>query len=255
MKKLICFPSNPLNGQEFDHLLKDFELLRFQTTIHKRPLTGSKLESLIQSIHATAKLEGDAPITLVGYSWGAYLAMAYLKRFPENVEGVLLINPLLTDNHPLSRKEKFLFATPILRSLILKFRGKKLANRCLNSFFAPSVPPQELNSLLMPSLLPSKVWRGAACYKKMMHQHPLPNDFSEIQVPIRILCGESDQVAHSEEQLALLKSIESMNVKIISSAGHALLWTHQEEVLVELTRFFNQIHDNKRASHAMPPSC
>jgi pimeloyl-ACP methyl ester carboxylesterase len=239
MKKLICLHGNPLNGQEFEPLLKDLELLGFQAILHKRPIKGSQLESLLQSVNAVAKLAGGPPFTLMAYSWGAYLALAYLKRFPENVEGVLLINPLLAEHQSFSAWDKFILATPLLRTLVYRFRRKALIEAWLKQRFAPEEPLPELTSALRSYLSQTQIWRGEAIYTKLLFQQPL-TPFKGIKVPVRALCGAEDQMTRRERQMSILDTLEHKHIEFIPSAGHALPWTHQEAILVELTRLSNQ---------------
>jgi pimeloyl-ACP methyl ester carboxylesterase len=235
MKMLICLHGNPLQGQEFDPIASSLEKAGYQPIIHKRPLKGClHLEPLIQSINATAKVSGGGTFGLVAYSWGAYLALSYLRRFPENVTGVLLINPLLVDKKPPSLCSRLLLSTPLLRTFILKLKCRKMAMDYIDKTFFPEKPSEEIRTSLYAFLAQGAVWRGAAAYKKLMITTPLPNDFPSLQIPIQVLFGEKDEVAPKLEQIQLLQTLNNLHLITLPSAGHALPWTHAQYVIQEI---------------------
>lgn len=235
MKMLICLHGNPLQGQEFDPLLSELTNNGFHPIIHKRPIKGSKLEPLLQSINSTAKVSGGGPFALVAYSWGAYLALAYLHRFPENVTGILLINPLVVDHRPLSAAVNLLMATPLLRSIVLRLRSRSMAAAYVRRTFAPQEPTQEVRAKLESFLSQVQIWRGAAAYKKLMMTAPLSEQVEKSSVPIRVLYGEKDHVAPMEEQKPVIERFGRPTSTIVPEAGHALPWTHPALILEEIT--------------------
>lgn len=236
MKMLICLHGNPLNGQEFEPMLPELQSLGFNPVIHKRPIKGSKLEPLLQSINATAKVSGGGPFGLVAYSWGAYLALAYLRRFPENVTGVLLVNPFLIDAKPIGIPARFFLATPLISTLVLKLRSRKMASAFVNKTFYPEEASEEVKGVLEPYLSHAYIWRGAAAYKKLMVASPLPVEFPNLQVPVKALFGEIDEVAPKSQQMKVLENLNSLTFDTIKDAGHALPWTHKSRIIDEIKR-------------------
>jgi pimeloyl-ACP methyl ester carboxylesterase len=236
MKKLVCIHGNPLNGQEFESLIPRLQKIGYQPVLHKRPLKSSKLEPLLQSINATIKLAGGGPFILVAYSEGAYLALAYWRRFPENVEGILLINPIAVDHRPLTLGFRTLLKTPLIRSIVLKFRSRKLAAAYIHRIFDPTEPSVETRTALQSFLGQSQVWRTETSYKKLMLSSPLNNQFPKEPIPVRALFGDKDHLAQKEEQMFLLKQIPSLKCVSVPNAGHALPWTHEEKIVEELSK-------------------
>lgn len=226
MNLLVCLHDNPLNGQEFEPLLPLLKQRGFQAVVHKRPIKGCKLEPLLQSVSATAKVSGGGPFGLIAYSWGAYLALAYLKRYPENVTSLVLLNPRLVAEPVNQQPGKVLLATPLLRSLVFKWRCRTLAAAFLRKSFAPDVPPTETRAGLEPFLSQALVWRGEAVYQELMREKPLSGDFAGIQIPVKVLFGQQDTVAPIETQLPILERLPRMDPVLVADAGHALPWTH-----------------------------
>ena len=55
---------------------------------------GLMLDGYLNELAAVvAHVAPDGPVTLIGHSWGAMLAAAYLERAPEQVAGLVLIEP------------------------------------------------------------------------------------------------------------------------------------------------------------------
>lgn len=234
---LLCLHGNPLQGQEFEHLFPKLREKGILPVLHKRPIKGTQLEPLIQSVSATAKLSGSSPFGLLAYSWGAYLALAYLRRFPENVTHVMLVNPLLTIPKPLfSKPSQVILKAPIIRNLAYKFRNRSMASAYVESRFTPHKPPAEIRSRLLLDLSQAPTWRGERTYQKMMVTLPLSQNFGEFTIPVRVLVGVEDDVAPFEDQWKVLENFPNCSLKKIKGAGHALPWTHSDLILREIDR-------------------
>ncbi len=53
--------------------------------------TASSLEGQIDELRAVLELHGSLPVTLVGFSWGAWLSFMIAARYPELVKKLVLI--------------------------------------------------------------------------------------------------------------------------------------------------------------------
>ncbi len=240
MNLIVCLHDNPLNGQEFDPLLPLLKARGFEAVVHKRPTRCSQLEPLLQSITATAKVSGGGRFGLVAYSWGAYLALAYLKSYPENVTGLVLINPLLTPQERDDRPGKALLATPLLRSLVLRWRCRALAATFVTRSFAPDAPSASIRTGIESFLSQAQVWRGESAYHELMKEKPLHHHFNAIHTPVKVLFGKQDLVAPIDLQLPILEKLSQMNALIVPEAGHALPWTHPILVADEVLKTVRQ---------------
>lgn len=225
MRLMVCLHDNPLNGQEFEPLVPLLKERGIQAVLHKRPIKGSKLPPLLQSIHATAKVSGGGPFGLIAYSWGAYLALAYLKQFPENVTSLILLNPRLVADQT-KRPDKILLATPLLRTLVLKLRCRSLAADYIRRTFSPDFPSAQIQAGMESFLSQAQVWKGEAVYQDLLREKPLPSDYSGIHIPVKVLFGKQDCVAPIDSQLPILEKLPRLDAVLVPDAGHALPWTH-----------------------------
>jgi pimeloyl-ACP methyl ester carboxylesterase len=236
MKMLVCLHGNPFQGQEFEPLLPKIVQEGFQPIIHKRPVKGGKLEPLLQSISATAKVSGGTPFGIMAYSWGAYLALAYFNRYPENVTSMILINPLIIDLKPMACISQMMLKTPILKNLAMKFRKRSMAIQHVQRIFDPEKPNPETKQALESYLSQSSVWFGAAAYKKLMISTPLLSRTSPISIPVKIIYGEQDRLAPMEQQKKILQDMCKGEEITVPNSGHALPWTHPDLIVREVAQ-------------------
>lgn len=75
-------------------------------------LSSIHLETFINDLEAVRKNTGTDKITLIGHSWGAFLAMNYAISHPESVEKMILIGSM-----PASKEELDKFFTNIMNRL------------------------------------------------------------------------------------------------------------------------------------------
>lgn len=236
MKMLLCLHENPLQGQEFKEISPLLVKHGFNPILHKRPVKGSKLEPLLQSISATAKVSGNPPFGIVAYSWGAYLALSYLLRFPENVTGVVLINPVLSEEKP-PVEENLVWSLPVIRSLLIRLKKKKLTSNYLKQLFAPSEPEEEVRKELETYLSQVPVWLGEAAYKKLMWTQPIKAEKEHFKRPVKVIYGDLDRVSPDSQYLNQLFGEE--NALVVKEGGHALPWSHSTLIAEEIIKHFS----------------
>jgi pimeloyl-ACP methyl ester carboxylesterase len=53
---------------------------------------ASTLEGQVEELHEILLKEADLPATLIGWSWGAWLAFIYAARYPETVKKLVLVS-------------------------------------------------------------------------------------------------------------------------------------------------------------------
>jgi len=66
------------------------ELSKHQGTLE--PLqTKATIDGQIQELARILETHGDSPLTLIGHSWGAWLAIIYTARYPQSVKKLILV--------------------------------------------------------------------------------------------------------------------------------------------------------------------
>jgi len=65
--------------------------------------TATTLEGQVQELRAVLEREGDPPVTLVGYSWGAWLSVFVAARYPALVKKLVLVSSGPFEHHYVAR--------------------------------------------------------------------------------------------------------------------------------------------------------
>ena len=65
--------------------------------------TATTLEGQVQELRAVLEENGDLPVTLVGYSWGAWLACILAARYPALVKTLVLVGSGPFEHHYVAR--------------------------------------------------------------------------------------------------------------------------------------------------------
>jgi proline iminopeptidase len=206
------------------------------------------------------------PVHVIGHSWGAMLASAYLGRHPEKLRGVVLAEPgLLTTEkarefEALMRRAGSLpllgyAALSWLRSLHVDGPDSQARGDFFFQDLFTSVPP-ERNPL-----------RGYFCDPRDARRIPfwryswrssvdIPNHGrnarGEIELnlvagverfprPILFLCGECDKLIGVEYQRDHLRHFPTARLEVIPRAGHAMFTDNPEDSLRAVRRYLDEV--------------
>ncbi len=194
MKSIVWVPSISSQGSEFDAIIPRLKEKGYKNFIFKTPKENISFEELFTQLNRTVLSAQKDRVSLVAYSWGAYLALTYLALNPDHVERVFLINPILHDPSPPSKWRYYLQTLPWIGKL----------------FFSPTVH-----------------------YRHMVNEFPLSEDLKSCPVTIQAVFGNKDAMANTKSQLPYLQNLLKFNYKIIDNAGHSLPWTHSEVIVKE----------------------
>ncbi|RME72133.1 MAG: alpha/beta hydrolase [Planctomycetota bacterium] len=225
----IGLHGNPGRGRDLEALLAPLRSDRSAVELPTRPVGGASLRLLLGEIERlVAEHDAGAPV-LVGYSWGAWLALQYVAQRP--VAGLVLVSPYLVVERPGAPPVVWLLRAPVLGRLLLR-RVARGAQRYLEQEFAPGTPPPGVRAQRLAWLSEPTVWRGAAIYKVLQQRHPLP-PLARRRAPSLVVRGACDAVADWQRQRApIVAWIEagSLSEQVIEQAGHALPWTHNDSL-------------------------
>lgn len=94
--------------------------------------TGTTLEEQVKELHSVVQAEGKVPVTLVGFSWGAFLSWIVAARYPEQVGRLILIG-----SPPF--EEQYVASVTKFRLNRLKSQDRVEAQTLMNDLDKPSV--------------------------------------------------------------------------------------------------------------------
>jgi pimeloyl-ACP methyl ester carboxylesterase len=226
MSLIVFLPGNPGSASDFEPVRRalgdDVEVVH--PTLP--PDGGRALADLLAPIRAAIGGRDDA--ILVGYSWGAWLALRYATEAERAPRALVLVNPHLVVDSPLGGAAALLVRIPGLADALLARKAPQMADEFLRRSFAPASPPDD--PALVTRLDSGAVWRAAA-RRKLLHQRAGLEPLDAAPCPIAVVRGEADQVARWDLQTrALAGAAAEVEAHGVPDAGHALLWTHPERV-------------------------
>lgn len=219
------------------------------------------LDDLAQLIEKTA----SEKVTLLGHSWGALLATAYLSEHPKQIDKIILTGPgpILPINYSLAKNT----APDSLNMQSPRFSNKeanaqrynrrmKLISYCAQAFGWKIASDQEVDDFY--SFLNEGLSKATTCegkkttlrpglgyYAHIMTLHNFrevpdrKNQLKDIEVPILLLKGQCDNQAwgFTQEYLEIFSNIE---FEILAHIGHDITEANQTELIQKLDHFLNQ---------------
>ncbi|GIW72293.1 MAG: hypothetical protein KatS3mg102_1835 [Planctomycetota bacterium] len=224
---VIALHGNPGTGADLEPLAARLGAQGPRVVVPSRPPAGAPLEELVAELDRLA-LEAEQ-LCLLGYSWGCYLALRYARLAARPPAAIVLVNPYLVAQNPLSPLVPVALGLPLLGRLLVRGVAAK-APAFIETVFAPEPPPAETAAALRARLADPVMWRGAVRYKLLQQREPLA---ALAQPPARMLVvrGSADRVADWQvQQRPLAGILPRIEIEEVPGAGHGLPWTRTAEL-------------------------
>lgn len=191
-----------------------------------KPWTTYSVERHLTELHRV--LGGRGPLTLVGHSLGARLAVAYAARYPAEVERLVLVSmPYFGGGEKAKRYLRDKGATGWLWTHMVPFALACLLGRRLLGWAAPllvrDVPrpvAEDLNDMTWRSST-STMW-------EVIYRHDLAADVARVPAAIPFLClhGDEDESAPLRRMRELVPLHPNCVVEVLPGADHQLPLRH-----------------------------
>lgn len=171
---------------------------------------------------------------LLGHSWGAYRILKELPRLQSYVEQAILVTPYIKPERPLSSLAATLISLPMVGEKLIQSSHAKSKD----SFYADLIHPLKEGDLpylnqVRETLQDWRLWQKTAFNKIKMQKEPWTTA-DLCQVPITVLYGTEDKISNQQLQSELIAQYPAHRVIQVAKAGHGLLWSHPEEIIMSL---------------------
>jgi pimeloyl-ACP methyl ester carboxylesterase len=188
---------------------------------------GFTMESIADDVHALLADLGALPVVLGGLSMGGYAALAYAKKYPTDLKGLLLIDTRAEADTPEGRE-----ARQKMIDLARTKGSPAVAEAMMPKMLAPETPkkmPEMARELrtIMESQPPRTIENALAA---MRDRPDFRKDLPSIAVPTLILVGEADAITPPAMAETLNKNIPKSQLISISKAGHMTPMEQPEQV-------------------------
>jgi pimeloyl-ACP methyl ester carboxylesterase len=185
------------------------------------------MESIADDVHALLKDLGALPAILGGLSMGGYAALAYAKKYPTDLKGLILIDTRAEADTPEGREGR--------QKMIDAVRAKgspAAAEAMMPKMLAPGTPARspdvarELRTI-MESQPPRTIENALVALRD---RPDFRDDLASIAVPTLIVVGESDAITPPAMAETLNKNIPNSELVVIRSAGHMTSMEQPDQV-------------------------
>ena len=186
---------------------------------------------------ALAKLGVERPI-LVGHSWGALVALAAALDHAAEVAGLVLVSGYYFKTARPDVPAFALPAIPVLGDLIAHtaapLTGRLITPAAIKASFAPApTDPAFAEAQLGLMLRPSQIRATAADTALMIPAAAaISARYGELDLPVTILAGEGDKIAHIDEHAdKLVDAIAGARIVRLAEVGHMLHYSRPDAVI------------------------
>ncbi|MEU5841711.1 alpha/beta fold hydrolase [Rhodococcus sp. NPDC047139] len=172
---------------------------------------------------------GAGKAHIVGHSFGGASAVAYAKRFPDNVRSLTLLEPVLTFAYPPARM-LFWASMSSLPGLPDGWRNTALGKIGGVDDYDPDDPIARMIS------------EGTRHYAAALPTpSPLDDDeLSTLRMPTYVAIAERDSIAGGEKAVARARRLADMDVAVFPDTTHSLPMQAKDRLSVELPAFWRQ---------------
>ena len=199
----------------------------------------------------------DQPPILIGHSWGAMLATAYLGQYPGEVEAAVLIEPgyLDDDGHAAwqARSQTYLSGFDYLKEAVLTgFRAQHVAGpdpAARHDFLIGHMVGVFVNHPENPyhcgAGYTAPSWRFGGLSSETWEQSPkddferLTAEAAEFAGPVLLMAGACNDWIGAPLQQDHLSLLDNAELRVIPDAGHDVIWDNPRASLDAIRRFLD----------------
>jgi pimeloyl-ACP methyl ester carboxylesterase len=185
------------------------------------------LESLADDLHALLQKVGALPAVLGGLSMGGYVALAYVKKYPTDLRGLLLIDTKAEGDTPEGKEGRNKMV-----DLVRQKGSAAVAEQMMPKMLAPDTPqrrPEVARNLrsIMESCPPRTIEHALLAMRdRPDHSASLPS----VPVPTLILVGDADAITPPAAAQGMQKAIPNSKLVTVRGAGHMTPMEQPEQV-------------------------
>ena len=233
---LVFINGGPGVDHTFHHLSKTWQQLARSRRIvfFDQPGTGKSwpvgttdslgIDDLLLSVEAIRNSINASRISLIGHSWGGYVALAYALRYPQRVERLVLVSSVA----PKISTTTFLFGSlfPEVQAERRKLRADNPADvqkyirlSLAMSFYSPKVCNQILKKLGVINVAKYNGHQENLLWKDA-ERHDLSNDLKLITIPVLVTTGRYDANIAPRTSWAIHQAIKGSQFVVFERSGH-----------------------------------
>ena len=211
------------------------DLRGFGQSRSDRPFT---IESLADDVHALLERMNVLPVVLAGLSMGGYVALAYAKKYPADLRGLVLLDTKAEADTPEGKEGR-----GKMIDLVRRDGAKAVADQMMPKMLAKDAAgqrPQVAQDLrrMMEQTPPKTIEHALAA---MRDRPDRGGELSSIAIPALVVVGESDAITPPQGAEAMAKKVPGAKYELVRGAGHMSPMEQPDQVNRALLAFLRTI--------------
>ena len=211
------------------------DLRGFGQSRSEEPFT---IESLADDVHALLEGIGALPCVLAGLSMGGYVALAYVRKYPADLRGLILADTKAEADTPQAKEGRQKLIDSVRAS-----GAKAAADAMEPKMLAPDTAqhrPHVAKTLrgLMEACPPRTIENALAA---MRDRPDRSGELASVRVPTLIVVGDADAITPPAVAEAMQKAIPGSELVTVRGAGHMAPMEQPEQVNQAIRRFLEGV--------------
>lgn len=191
-----------------------------------RPVSGYSIAEMAADAVALLDALGIEQATLVGHSFGTFVARQVAIAHSERVAALMLIGTGFPASNPVMRELQNSLSDlpdPIPEQFAREFQA--------STAFRP-IPPDFFDRIVEESMkLPPRLWRLAI---DRLIEYDDTKQLARIKAPTQLLWGDKDALFSRTEQDSFIAELPSARLTIYEETGHCPKWEQPERVAADI---------------------
>jgi non-heme chloroperoxidase len=198
----------------------------------ERPQSGYAIGELASDVAAFLDAVGLERATIVGHSFGSFVARRVAVAHAARVERLVLIGSGVSAANQVTREVQAAMADlpdPVPDAFAREFQA--------GTAYVP-LPDEFFNQIVRESLkLPARLWRDV--FDRLLAFDDR-DELHRITAPTLLLWGDRDAIFPRKDQDGLVGAIPGARLKVYAETGHCPNWERPQEVAADLIAFMTQ---------------
>lgn len=196
------------------------------------------MDSLAEDVHALLKEVGALPSVVAGLSMGGYVTLAYAKKYPKDLKGLMLIDTRAEADSPEAKENR---GKALQR--VKDGGAKAIADDMMPKLVHEGVLKHRQDiahklRLILESQSPETIAHALVALRDRPDR---VSDLAAIPVPTLVIVGEHDAITPPALSEKMSKELTHPTVAIIKNAGHMAPMEQADDVNLVMRRFLEQI--------------